>query len=98
MSAEQMNTLEEIRAQIDVIDAKLITLLAERQKYVKRAGEIKPKNNPMAVAAPDRVAQVIAKRREQAEVVGLAPDVAEAVWQAMITAFIAFEHQINVAD
>lgn len=98
MSAKQMTTLTEIRAQIDAIDTQLIVLLAERQQYVKRAGEVKPKNNPMAVADPDRVAQVIAKRREQAEAAGLSPDVAEAVWQAMISAFIAFEYQINAAD
>jgi len=38
---------------------------------------------------------VLKARREQAAAAGLSPDVAEAVWQAMIAAFIRFEQEVN---
>ena len=88
-------TLTEVRQAIDLIDSQLIDLLSERQKLVEQAGKLKPLNDAQAVAAPERVAQVIAARRQQASAAGLSPDVAEAIWQAMISAFICLETEIN---
>ncbi|NUT90996.1 MAG: chorismate mutase [Saccharothrix sp.] len=82
-------SLGEVRAGIDAIDAELVRLLAERQGLVKAAAGFKKDED--AVRAPDRVAQVIAKVRARAEEAGLAPEVAEAVWRAMIGAFIELE-------
>lgn len=87
--------LTEVRLAIDGIDRQLIGLLARRQILVEQAGRLKPKNDARAVAAPERVAQVIHTRREQAAAAGLSPDVAEAVWRAMIEAFIRLETEIN---
>ena len=81
-------TLTEVRQAIDGLDAELIALLAKRQTLVEQAGRLKPRG----------VAQVIAARREQAAAAGLSPDVAEAVWQAMIAAFIRLEIEINRAE
>ncbi len=92
------DTLSEVRQAIDALDGQLIDLLARRQQLVAQAGRLKPKHDAQAVAAPDRVAQVIKERREQAQAAGLSPDVAEAVWQAMIAAFIRFEQEVNRAD
>lgn len=39
--------------------------------------------------------QVIQMRHEQAEQVGLSPDIAEAIWRAMIDAFIQLETEVN---
>lgn len=88
-------TLTEVRQAIDLIDSQLIDLLSERQKLVEQAGKLKPLNDAQAVAAPERVTQVIAARRQQASAAGLSPDVAEAIWQAMISAFISLETEIN---
>lgn len=88
-------TLTEVRQAIDLIDSQLIDLLSERQKLVEQAGKLKPLNDAQAVAAPERVAQVIAARRQQASAAGLSLDVAEAIWQAMISAFIRLETEIN---
>ncbi|WP_371872274.1 chorismate mutase [Neisseria lisongii] len=90
-----MDDLKQVRQAIDGLDMQLIKLLAERQKLVEQAGKLKPKNDAQAVAAPERVAQVLAARRLQAEAAGLSPDVAEAVWQAMIEAFIRLETEVN---
>ena len=56
-------TLEEVREAIDGLDKELIELLARRQKLVRQAGRLKPKNDVQAVSAPERVVQVIASRR-----------------------------------
>ncbi|CAL9674839.1 hypothetical protein SUDANB95_07759 [Actinosynnema sp. ALI-1.44] len=82
-------SLAEVRAGIDAIDAQLVRLLAERQGLVKAAAAFKGDED--AVRAPDRVAQVIAKVRAKAADAGLSPEVAEAVWRAMIGAFIELE-------
>ena len=89
------DTLAEVRQEIDALDSQLIGLLARRQQLVAQAGRLKPKHDAQAVAAPERVAQVLKARREQAVAAGLSPDVAEAVWQAMIAAFIRFEQEVN---
>ena len=88
-------TLNEVRQAIDSLDQQLIELLAQRQRLVEQAGRLKPKNDAQAVAAPDRVTQVIANRRQQAAAADLSPDVAEAVWRAMIEAFIRLETEVN---
>lgn len=90
-----MKNLNEVRQAIDGLDGKLIELLAQRQRLVEQAGRLKPRNDAQAVAAPERVAQIIAARREQALAAGLSPDAAEAVWQAMIQAFVRLETETN---
>ena len=74
------DTLAEVRQAIDALDGQLIGLLARRQQLVAQAGRLKPKHDAQAVAAPERVTQVLKARREQAAAAGLSPDVAEAVW------------------
>ncbi len=91
-------TLSQVRTAIDAIDGELIHLLARRQYFVEQAGRLKPKNNAQAVADPERVAQVIADRRQWALAVGLSPEVAEAVWQSMIAAFIELELKVNKTE
>jgi isochorismate pyruvate lyase len=43
------------------------------------------------VRAPDRVERVVAAARAEADRAGLGPHVAEAVWRAMIAAFVDLE-------
>ncbi|GAA0964614.1 chorismate mutase [Actinocorallia libanotica] len=83
------SSLAEVRELIDGIDGELVRLLAERQGLVQAAATFK--KDTAAVRAPDRVEQVITAVRARAVDAGLAPDVAEAVWRAMITAFIDLE-------
>ncbi|WP_119726379.1 chorismate mutase [Thermomonospora amylolytica] len=82
-------SLAEVRSRIDALDGELVRLLAERQELVRAAAAFKA--DEQAVRAPDRVEQVIAKVRARAAEAGLAPEVAEAVWRAMIAAFIDYE-------
>ncbi|MEV6274558.1 chorismate mutase [Nocardia sp. NPDC051832] len=88
-------SLDEVRARIDALDGDLIRLLAERQALVETAATFK--TDQQAVRAPDRVARVVASARERAATAGLAPEVAEAVWRAMIGAFIELELTAHAA-
>ncbi|MEV8533716.1 chorismate mutase [Streptomyces sp. NPDC051211] len=82
-------SLAEVRAHIDALDAELVDLLARRQELVRAAAGFKA--DEQAVRAPDRVERVVRAARVRAETAGLAPEVAEAVWRAMIAAFIDLE-------
>jgi chorismate mutase/RimJ/RimL family protein N-acetyltransferase len=84
-----LDSLAEVRSCIDAIDGDLVDLLARRQALVQRAAIFKADQD--AVRAPERVAAVIEAIRLRAAETGLSPDVAEAIWRAMITAFIDVE-------
>ncbi|KAB1659618.1 chorismate mutase [Pseudoclavibacter chungangensis] len=82
-------TLDDVRANIDEIDRRLVALVAERQRFVLAAGALK--SDEQAVRAPARVEQVIAKVRGLAEEAGASPDVVERTYRALIAAFIDLE-------
>lgn len=90
--------MSDIRREIDSVDTELVQLLARRQRLVELAGQVKRGQSREAVEAPDRVAAVITDRRELAALHGLDPDVAEAVWRAMIEAFIALELRVHAEE
>jgi isochorismate pyruvate lyase len=83
------DTLADVRSAIDQIDAMLVSLLAERGRYVQEAARFK--RTQADVAAPDRVRQVIAKALQHARATGASPEVVEAVYRSMIEAFIQLE-------
>lgn len=78
-------SLDEVRANIDRIDAQLVDLIAERGAYVVQAAQFK--KNADDVKAPSRVDAVIAKVRGLAETSHVDPDLVEAVWRTMIEHF-----------
>ena len=85
--------LQQLRKRIDQFDDAIVALIAQRALYVKDAARFKA--NPRQVAAPARQAQVYQHARELADrhntgFEGLA-DVVEAVYRAMVPAFIAQE-------
>ncbi|OLT17024.1 chorismate mutase [Actinomadura sp. CNU-125] len=82
-------SLADVRARIDGIDGALVRLLADRQALVRAAAAFK--TDERSVRAPDRVERVVALARSRAADAGLSPDVAEAVWRAMVGAFIELE-------
>ncbi len=91
VAAPAPSSMEEVRAGIDVLDRQIIELVAARQQYVERAGELKRGQDASAVRAPARVEEVIGKVRARAEAAGASPDVVEATYRAMIGAFIELE-------
>lgn len=89
-------SLVEVRARIDALDSELVRLLADRQALVRQAAAFKA--DEQAVRAPDRVEKIVQTARERAVSAGLSPSVTEAVWRAMIAAFIEFELAVHQAD
>jgi isochorismate pyruvate lyase len=83
------NSLEEVRTHIDAIDRKIVGLLAERGSFVMQAARFKKSTDD--VKAPQRVEQVISKVRALAQEADANPDITEAVYRAMIAAFIKAE-------
>ena len=83
------DSLDQVREKIDGLDRQIVGLIAERGAYVSQAARFKKDSD--AVRAPQRVEQVIAKVRALADALDANPDVTEAVYRAMIAAFIEQE-------
>ena len=85
-------SMEEVRAAIDALDAELMPLMAARAHCIAEAARIK--NDPEIALVPWRVEQVADNARDLAAAHGLDPDLAEALWRAMMTEFIAHERRL----
>ncbi len=82
-------TLDEVRASIDEVDERIVSLLAERRGYVLQAARFKPSAD--AVRVPAREAQVIANVKALAYRAGIEPDLVEALYRQMIDRFVRLE-------
>lgn len=83
-------TMQELRAEIDRVDAALVRLLARRVACIDRATEIKREAGLPARIAP-RVEEVVARARTAAAAEGIEPAAVEALWRAMVEWSIARE-------
>lgn len=82
-------SLEEVRSNIDKIDKNIVALISDRGGFVMQAARFKKSTDD--VKAPQRVEQVISKVRTLAHELDANPAVVEAVYRAMISAFINAE-------
>lgn len=85
-------TMADVRAEIDRLDAAIVDSIAERFGFVERAWQIKLAEKA-AANVPWRNQQVIDRVRTRAEERGLPPDLAEALWRQMIGWFIQYEEE-----
>jgi isochorismate pyruvate lyase len=81
--------LDDVRAQIDALDAEIVRLLAERGRYVTQAARFKCTADE--VAAPARAAQVIGRVRALASAHDADPDIVEAIYRTIIARFTSAE-------
>ena len=88
--AEDCADMEQVRAEIDRIDATLVDLIGERFSYVDRAWQFK--QSPAEARVPWRIQQVIDKGRPRGRE-RLAARAAEALWRQMIGWFIQYEEE-----
>jgi isochorismate pyruvate lyase len=88
---QQCENMEQVRAEIDRLDAAILDLVAERFGYVDRAWQLKKTKEEATV--PWRIQQVIDRVRARAEAKGLPPELAEAMWRQMIGWFIQYEEE-----
>lgn len=80
------NDMNDIRAEIDVMDRDIIAILGKRFEYVKAAAKFK--TSATAVRAPERFAAMLEKRREWAVEEGLSPDAIEKLYRDLVNHFI----------
>ncbi|WP_439327687.1 bifunctional chorismate mutase/prephenate dehydrogenase [Lonepinella sp. BR2357] len=73
-----MDVLKEIRTEIDSVDGELIKLFAKRLALVKKVGEVKHQHG-LPIYVPEREADMLAARRQEAEKIGVPADLIEDV-------------------
>jgi len=88
-------TKEDVRVEIDRIDRELLTLFAERHRYVTRMAQIK--TDPHEAFDSARIEAVIGKQRGRAAELDLDEDQAELIWRTLIDWNINYEKGIIVA-
>ena len=81
--------MEDIRAEIDCLDHKIISLLGKRFQYVQAASKFK--TSETSVRAPERFKAMLQQRRVWAEKEGLNPDAIEKLYSDLVNHFIAEE-------
>ena len=89
--AQSCGSMAELRQAIDMLDARLVALLAVRQAYIERAAQLKTGRDQ--VRDPERIEDVVAKVIAEGRKAGLSPDIAEPVWRTLIEASIRHEFE-----
>jgi isochorismate pyruvate lyase len=90
-AAKDCNNMEEVRTEIDRIDAALVDLIGERFTFVDRAWQFK--KSPAEARVPWRIQQVIDRVKARAKEKNLPPELVEALWRQMIGWFIQYEEE-----
>lgn len=80
---DHAQALLSLRNQIDELDNQLVELLAKRAAITTQVGQIKAKTG-MPTYVPEREAELIASRREQAHNKGVSPDLVEDLLRRMM--------------
>lgn len=89
---EACASMAEVRQGVDALDRAIVTLLAERQRYMDAAARIKPSRD--VVHDDARIEDVVAKVLAAAAPAGLSADIAEPVWRTLIDRCIAHEFAV----
>ena len=84
--------IADLRQEIDVVDEKLIKLLAERQRLVEAIITVKHAEG-IPARVPARVDYVIDRARVLARAHNLDPALAESIWTEMVEWFVAHEER-----
>ncbi|MVO16775.1 chorismate mutase [Parasedimentitalea huanghaiensis] len=82
-----------VRAEIDKLDATLVSLLRERAAYIDRAIALKQING-LPARIPQRVEDVVSKVRDAAGDEGLDPELVDTLWRHLIDWSIAREARV----
>ncbi|OYU40601.1 MAG: chorismate mutase [Pseudorhodobacter sp. PARRP1] len=91
------HSMQDLRVQIDALDAEIVAKLVARAGYIDRAIVLKQGEN-MPARINDRVEDVVAKVRARAADQGLDPSLAENLWRRIIEWSIAREEQVLGPD
>ena len=92
VAPEDCLSMAEVRHGVDALDRALVTMLAERQRYMNAAARIKPSRD--VVHDDARIEDVVAKVLAAAGPAGLSPAIAEPVWRTLVDRCIAYEFSV----
>jgi len=87
------HSMQDLRVQIDLLDAEIVAKLAARAAYIDRAIALK-QIELLPARIEDRVEQVVQRVRARALVEGLDPALTEDLWRRLIEWSIAREEQV----
>jgi len=88
----ECRSAEEIRNEIDRIDRQIISLFAERHKYIEEI--VKYKHDENSIVAQERKEKVISQRKTWAEERGLNPDTFKQIYTLLVESNIKHEMKI----
>lgn len=88
---EACRSMTEVRVGVDALDRALVTLMAERQRYMDAAARIK--TDRAVVHDQARIEDVVSKVKASARAAGLSEAIAEPVWRTMVDRCIAYEFE-----
>jgi isochorismate pyruvate lyase len=91
------HSMQDLRVQIDLLDAEIVAKLAARAAYIDRAIALK-QIELLPARIEDRVEQVVERVRARALVEGLDPALTEDLWRRLIEWSIAREEQVLGPD
>jgi isochorismate pyruvate lyase len=86
---DDCQTMAQVRAGVDAVDAQIVVLLGTRFAYMRAAARIKTDRN--AVRDEDRKASVIAAAKEAAREAGVPEPLVAALWEMLVESSIAYE-------
>ena len=86
---QKCNTLEEVRSEVDLVDEKLVELIALRNSYIKQLSQFK--TTAEEVKSPERIADVIARVRTKAIELDLSPNLINDMFIRMIDEMVETE-------
>ncbi|MFZ7216598.1 bifunctional chorismate mutase/prephenate dehydrogenase [Avibacterium avium] len=89
-----MDALKELRTEIDTLDQELLQLFAKRLALVKKVGEIKHQQG-LPIYVPNREAEMLQARRQEAEKLGVPPDLIEDVLRRLMRESYTRENQFG---
>lgn len=90
--AAECTDMTQVRAAIDGLDTLIVSLLAERMRYIEAAGRIKPHRD--AVRDEVRKAAVIAHAVKVANDRGFPPKLAYRLYDMLVEGSIAHEFEV----
>ena len=85
-------SMDQVRDGVDRLDRALVSLIAERARYMEAAARIKPHRG--TVRDEDRIEDVVSKVLARAETAGLPRQIAEPVWRELVERSIAYEFEV----
>ena len=89
MAIKKCSTLDEARAEIDVVDSEIVALIAKRNDYIKQIAHFK--TSVEEVKAEERITDVISKVRAQAISLDLSPNLINDLYVRMIDEMVESE-------